>query len=143
MGIRVEILGQFNPSNPFSAYDKDEAKVDRQSKDLTGVPRNWTAFCNIVDETLKEYTATKRMFKVWGTGSFVVLFAMIILVLLPLIIGRGREFYYYWICIYVLFMVPVYAVYFRVRGRVINITLKLEKICAENSGNGVRYMLEN
>lgn len=140
---RVDINGQFNPQKPFSSCGRVEAKVDRQTTNLTKVPRNFGAFCDSVDTELKAYDATRSQFKIWGNVSGTMCFIMIILFAVSNILGEDGFVFKNLSFIFILTALPYAFVFIYIGAKVKAIWKKIEGICNEKGGNGVRYEIHN
>ena len=53
---RVEIEGQFDPSNPWVAFrNRQPCRVNREQLTASSdVPSNWNSFCDETDQILKQ-----------------------------------------------------------------------------------------
>eukprot|EP00979_Chaetoceros_neogracilis_P005305 scaffold961_cov210-Chaetoceros_neogracile.AAC.1 len=114
--VRVDINGQFNVNNPFSAFNSENVTIDRTLAS-TDAPRNWSSFCTDVDKALEEVTKVKASYKIFGPINIICY------------IGA-------------LFAVSV-SIVFVTNKRVNAGMAKLEVVCQNHSGNGSRYVLCN
>ncbi len=140
---KVAIKGQFNVDNVFSTCGQQEAQVDRGT--LPNPPRNWNTFCDAVDEALKPVTAAKKIYKVTGGLTYFFIFGFIALNLISngLISMEGSVLSKILPVVFlpsIIFFLYVWCV---VRSKLIKAKTAVERICSQNSGNGVRYTLIN
>jgi len=143
--VRVNINGQFNVNNPFSAFNSENVTIDRTLAS-TDAPRNWSSFCTDVDKALEEVTKVKASYKIFGPINIICYIGSLIAVFwyfrnqvtqfTPLSSTMG---------LYIagaLFAVSV-SIVFVTNKRVNAGMAKLEVVCQNHSGNGSRYVLCN
>ena len=140
---RIEITGQFSVDNGFSAWNREEVKVDTQTP-LPMVPANWASFCDSANHILAEVTAAKAWFRIWYTVGLALIIALAILPHIFLRIGKVRDGLppYYFVGVF-LFILPLLYASIAIRGKLRRPMEKLDTLCSERSGNGILYQLLN
>ena len=135
------INGQFIINKPFSACNSEEVTIARTLAS-SDAPRNWASFRTDADKALEHVTKAKTFIKIFGTLGLISWFVafwlysylesetiMIRWLVACAIIGVFQ------------FMIQASARVFR--KIVIPGMAKLEVVCQNHSGNGIRYVLCN
>ena len=84
---RVEIEGQFDPSNPYkSCVGKQPFQVTRQEQlHPNQQPTNWSRFCDEVDTTLQKLQKPKELYQ----RSSILMVLLILVCVLPNLLFEG------------------------------------------------------
>ena len=60
---RIEIEGQFDPSNPWVAFSvRQPCRIRREQLPLDAQPPNWNDFCNDADEVLQRMLTPRKIY---------------------------------------------------------------------------------
>jgi hypothetical protein len=136
---RVDIKGQVNLRNPIAMYrSTEEAKVDRETTAFSPAnhPRNWEDFCDGIDSVLEDYTRMILSFKRYN-----IFFQILVTVVLVLFFSTNAN------RIVLMCMLPlgptlsIFFTYFYCKE--FSIWKRVEDVCTEKSGDGVRYELSS
>mmetsp|Transcript_28474 Transcript_28474/g.42237 ORF Transcript_28474/g.42237 Transcript_28474/m.42237 type:complete len:227 (+) Transcript_28474:138-818(+) len=139
MSNRVEIKGQFNFDNILSSWNRAEVVIDRQIH-VSPIPRNWIVFCNDADEALREVTKAKSFHRIFGTLSWLMLAAYVVLVLcFQNMVSQGIVAGVFSLAVFIPFLI----IWLSTRSKLKFGMNKLEQTCQSHSGKDVQYVLGN
>ena len=148
---RVDIEGQFDPSNPWKqcvAGNPEPFRVNRQQISAHEQPSNYTTFCNEVDLSLQKLAKAKALYKIVSFITF-GLILIIILLNLPMRLliteDRIRPIISFLIpLITVIFVIGILIIFSQIRTQMKEVFDEVSDICTKYSvPNNVSYELRD
>lgn len=137
---RVEIEGQFDPSNPWVAFrNRQPCRVHREQLTASSdVPSNWNSFCDETDQSLKQLMNPRRTYMITSV-IIVIMFTLSIAVSIlgrsiysDLTNGNTMIFYIVPVVVFVIAMASIYT-FVKMRAELARIFREVTDICTRYS----------